>query len=344
MDYGRIIRRALEITWRYKVLWIFALLVTLFGGFQGGNSGLSSTSNTIRYDVNSGDIQRWWNGLPGGPFGGINAPNWGAILGAIAGVLAVLVIIALILTIVGIIVRYTSMGAMIGMVDEVERGGDTSFRSGLSRGWSRFLRLFAINLLLGVATFIALIPMFVALILGVGLIVGPVVAMTSGGRALPPMGVLWIIIVALAMLALIIVYAIALTGLVTLLREYAFRACVIERRGVFDSLGMAWRLFRTRFGDSLLLWLFMVGINLAIGVVTIPLVLLGIGSIVVPALLVGGATRSVVGALIAAAPFLIVVAVVTLFLNVLYVTFYSSYWTLGYRELRGTELLAEPAI
>ena len=39
MDYGRILRRALDINWRYRALWAFGILCALFsGGGVGGQS------------------------------------------------------------------------------------------------------------------------------------------------------------------------------------------------------------------------------------------------------------------------------------------------------------------
>ena len=52
----------------------------------------------------------------------------------------------------GIIVRYTSLGALAGMVNDIEDREETSFRAGLSIGWARLLRLLGIDLVLFVVT------------------------------------------------------------------------------------------------------------------------------------------------------------------------------------------------
>ena len=54
MDYGRIIKRSLEITWRNKVLWIFGIAATLFGAGGGGGSGAGN--NLFQYSFNKQDM------------------------------------------------------------------------------------------------------------------------------------------------------------------------------------------------------------------------------------------------------------------------------------------------
>ena len=51
MDYGKVLSRAWEITWRWKVLWILGFLASLASGGGGGGGPSSSFSG--------GDIERW---------------------------------------------------------------------------------------------------------------------------------------------------------------------------------------------------------------------------------------------------------------------------------------------
>jgi hypothetical protein len=45
MDYGYVLRRAWEITWRWKVLWIFGFLAGLARATSGGNPSYSFDSS-----------------------------------------------------------------------------------------------------------------------------------------------------------------------------------------------------------------------------------------------------------------------------------------------------------
>jgi hypothetical protein len=55
MDYGRIIKRSLEITWRNKVLWIFGLLLRCLE--RGRRWWTGAGNNLFQYSFTS----RIWN-------------------------------------------------------------------------------------------------------------------------------------------------------------------------------------------------------------------------------------------------------------------------------------------
>lgn len=343
MEHGRIVKRALEIAWRHKVLWVFGIVAALFGA-EGSSGG--GRWNGLQYVFSPRDIQRWQRGLPFGPRlpyrPGPPMPGWieqGAPI--MLGILAILAFFALALLVIGIIARYTSLGALAGMVDEIETRERTSFRSGLGRGWARMLRLLAIDLLIGIGMFIILIPIILVFMLGIAVAVGPAVVLAREHGGLMALGIVWGIGVGLAVLLLIILVAFALSALVTIVREFAFRACVLDRQGVFDALRGAVALTRERLREALLMWLLLVGIRLALGLVTVPLVLMGVGMTVVPALLAYRVAESFVAALVVAVPLLVVMILLGVVAGGIYLTFVSTVWTLSYRELRGKQLLAE---
>jgi hypothetical protein len=45
MDYGKLIGRALDISWQYKLLWIFGFFAALFGGMSGRSQGFISADD-----------------------------------------------------------------------------------------------------------------------------------------------------------------------------------------------------------------------------------------------------------------------------------------------------------
>ncbi len=345
MDHGRIVKRALEITWRHKVLWVFGIVAALFGVESSGGGG---RWNGLQYVLSPRDVQRWQRGLPFGPRlpyrPGPPMPGWieqGVPM--VLGILAILAFFALALLVIGIIARYTSLGALAGMVDEIETREHTSFRSGLGKGWSRMLRLLAIDLLIGIGVFIILIPVIVVFVLGIAVAVGPAMVLARDRSGLMVLGIVWGIGVGLAVILLMILVAFVFSALVTIVREFAFRACVLDRQGVFDALRGAVALMRERLREALLMWLLLVGIRLVLGLVTVPLVLMGVGMTVVPALLAYRVAESFVAALVVAVPLLVVMILLGVVVGGIYLTFISAVWTLSYRELRGKQLLAEAA-
>ncbi len=336
MEFGRIIKRAWNILWQHKVLWIFGIAAALFSG-----QGMPRVPNS-RYGFNGGDIERWRQGMPwmpGAPFGGRAMPQieqWGPALAAIAGLLF---IVGLAFLVARVLIGYTSVGALIGLVNDVEQSEAANFRSGFRQGWKRFLRLFAMDLIIGlVATIIVIGVVIVILVLGGVLIALPVALLMNTMDGPNWLAVVWGVGIGLILLLLFIVAMVAIGAAVTLTREYSFRASVIDQRGVFDALGDGAALARSRPRESLLMWLLLAAINLAVGLVSLPFVLLGMGMIVGPAFLAARATESPAGLLVAV-PFVLLFAVVALFVGGLYYAFCSSVWTLTYRELKSMPIL-----
>ena len=59
-DIGKILSRAWQILWKYKVLWIFGLLLALSGAGGGGGSGGGSNSNySNEYNNQFGDFENF---------------------------------------------------------------------------------------------------------------------------------------------------------------------------------------------------------------------------------------------------------------------------------------------
>lgn len=340
MEYGRIIKRALEITWRHKVLWVFGVAAVLFGGRGGGHGG--GGANGIQYTFSGADLERWRRTMPmmrppmgSWPWQGMPFPAWQGVLPAVLGILAIILVIGFLALVLGIIVRYTSLGALAGMVNEVEETERTSFRSGFRQGWARMLRLLAIDLLIGLGVFVAVLVLLVLVVAGAVIAIGPAIGLSDVGGGARAIGIIWAVGVGLGFLLVLILTILALVAAVTLIREFAFRACVIEKKGVFEALRASFRLVRSRLREAVLMWLVLLGIGLLVGLVAIPVALVGgIGGLVGPALLAFRMTHSWPMAVVAAMPFLLVLIPLSILVGGVYLTFQSAVWTLTYRELR----------
>jgi hypothetical protein len=343
MEYGRIIRRALGITWRHKVLWVFGVAAVVFGGGAGGGGHAAGRWNGLQYTFGRGDLGRLPRAMPFGlrpPMGPGAWPGnpvlaWQGAVAVVLGALAIILVLGLLVGLVSLVVRYTSLGALSSMVNEIEETEKTSFRSGLRRGWARMLRLVAIDLLIGVATLVAVLALVAFAVAGAAIAFGPAIGLSGMGSGAKALSVLWGVALGIGFLAVFILLIVALTAAVSLVREFAFRACVIDGMGVFQALDASMRLVRRRLREAALMWLLLLGINLLVGLVTIPLALGGIGGLLAPALLIFGMSRSLPAALLAATPFLLLIVPVSLLVGGVYLTFQSAVWTLTYRELRG---------
>jgi len=329
------------------VLWVFGIAAALFSGGVGGAPG---GGQGFRYTISGEDIERWRRGMPwmpGMPFqpwGWMEIPAWESIVPVIVGIVGVFVVVMLVIAIVGIIVRYTSLGALIGMVGEVEETDETHFQSGLRIGWRRFLRLLVIDLLIGIVLALVIVVFIVLLIIGGLMAAAPIALFADRGGGMVALGILIAVAIGLGLLLFMILVGMALSAVTTLIREYAYRACVLDMKGIFDALGAGITMMSTQFRESLLMWLLLLAINIALGLVSIPLAVLGGVGLVGPAIAVYSATRSIVAAVVAALPVLLVIFIVATLLSGVYLTWRSAVWTLTYRELRGREPLAETAL
>ncbi|MHB1319677.1 MAG: hypothetical protein ACYCYF_13760, partial [Anaerolineae bacterium] len=114
---------------------------------------------------------------------------------------------------------------------------------------------------------------------------------------------------------------------------YAFRAAVLEDSEVFDAIGQGIALLRGHLKESIWMWVVLGLIQMALGIVLVPLALVIGGATLVPALALWRATETAVLPVLVALPVLLVGGIILLAIQGLYLTFQSVTWTLVYREL-----------
>lgn len=300
MEYKNILKRAWDITWKHKALWLFGFFLALMGG-GGGAAGGRSGGPQVQYTFGSSDRL---------------SPS--AVLGLIIAVVA-LVLVAVIMAVV---IVPLSRGALIGMANEVEETGKTSVRSGFRQGWARCGRILLIDLLVGVPSgILAVVSLFMAL--------SPLLLLATQKAVPGILGVMTTIFLVLLWIGALI----AIGTLLGIVMEIAYRECVLAKRGVFASLSSAWRLARANARHVGMIWLLLLGINLAVGFLMLPLVLL-IGAIAAtPALAVYALGHSTVAAVIVGALLGMPGVLALMLAGAVHVVFRSTTWTLLYREI-----------
>ncbi len=144
MDYGNILSRAWQVTWKHKVLWIFGIFVALSSGSGSFNSGAN------------------WN--QGSSGGGGNFPqpdmppqlreflNSPALPIAIIALICLGLIIALAIFLMGV----ASTGALIGGIDLAESTGAVTFAQAWAIGTSNFLKILGLKIGVGIIGFVAI--------------------------------------------------------------------------------------------------------------------------------------------------------------------------------------------
>jgi len=327
MDHIKVLKRAWETTWRYRVLWVFGIILALTTGGGGGSGG-----------GGNGDLPS------SGDFSRLEIPpqSMGTLVAIGVGLACVIVI----LIIASIVARYVAETALIRMVDDHEETGEErSVRQGFRLGWSRTtLRLFLINLLIDLPTAVVFIGLFL-------LTAAPLLLLLTKNKVAGAIG----IVAAIGLFFLFILLAIVSGVVLSLLKRFFRRVCALEELGVIESIRQGFSVVRQHLKDVAIMWLIMIGLGLAWMIVMIPvtimLVVVALMLGAFPALLVGGlaslflegAVPWILAGAVGLPIFILVVAVPSLFLGGLAEVFKSSVWTLTYRELRALEgLETEP--
>lgn len=294
MNYGENITEAFWIALRNPYLWFFGLFV----GGTGFTVSLSGQTENF------------------GP-----SPNLARFLeDNLVALIIVGVVFVVSLMVVSIALSVISQAGLVAGVAALREGGSSSFsstwRSGTSHFWRMLGLLVSLVLITILLSFVAILPT---------VLVALVVLSVSESVGLS---------VALILLAVLVTIALFLLFLVplTIISAFATRTLVLDDRGVFDSVGEGYELFRNNIGKSLVVLLIQFGIVIAIsvslGAITFAAGFLA-SSLLSP-LLVDFSLVDVlltIGTLfVFSIPFLILGAIVG--------TFTHAYWTHAYLQLR----------
>ncbi len=329
MDHIKVLKRAWDITWRYRVLWVFGVLLALTTSRGGGGGG-------SQYNVSGDDFASFRGDFPI-PSAPPPPEVIASIVGALIAIGIALACVILILIVVFTVIRYVSETALIRLVDDHEETGEKrSLGQGIQMGWSRSaLRLFLIDLLIGLPLAIAFILLFLLALV-------PLLLWTTGSEAAGVIGTL----ATIGLIFFFILLAIVVAVVISLLMRFFHRACVLEDLGVIEAIKHGFRVVREHLGDVAIMWLIMLGVGIGLAVamiiVVILLLLLAVVLAGVPAFLAGGLASLafegpvpwIVGAAVGVPIFILVLVVPMLFLGGLIEVFKSSVWTLTYREVR----------
>ncbi|MCX7838603.1 MAG: hypothetical protein N2559_03990 [Anaerolineae bacterium] len=319
MDYGKIVARAFEITRKHRALWLFGILLALFGGGGGGGSG--------NFNI---------------PSGGDNFPRLPTLSSEVWQIITILIIalvcFAVIWLVLSIILRFVSRAALIGLVQELEAEQKApTVGRGFSIGAEHFWRLLGIALVINIPLAIISLVIVIIALLPLLMAIAPLI---SAGRSAPSEliavalsgGAISILLICCAALFLF-----ALNLVIVPFYQFITRACVIQKLGVMDSIRAGYHIVRANLGKVAVLYILAIGISIGFGIVILIVTLLFFAIIAGVGFAVYAVVQSEMPALIVAGIVAIPVILVLIFVSGLYATFESTYWTLGYRAVTTTE-------
>jgi hypothetical protein len=283
MDYGGLVKRALDIMWKFKYLWVFGFFLE-FGSGTGG----------------------WFGNLPEK----IKLPMGDFLSGALVGAIIFLVLVGFLIFLVFLIMYLISQGGLIHCVWKTESGEKPTLRDGWNAGVRNFWRILGISILIIILIFASAV-----------ITLGPFVALIIGFKVL-------------GLLSALVLFPVFLVLLVTalLVDLYAKRSCIIEGKGVFDSLSGGWETLKSNLGNSLVMALIGVGSTMVyvLGFVIVGLLLaLPFAALALANLLLGIFLGVVVG--------LVYIGLA----SALWGTYIDSLWTLAYLDMK--KLKSQPA-
>ncbi|MBU0731813.1 hypothetical protein KKC88_02945 [Patescibacteria group bacterium] len=305
MDYGKILKRSFEITKKYKILWIFGMLIISGGGGGIGNSGsgfseagnsfnASSSADQWIMDVQNFFINYWW-------------------------VVLIFVIALFLFMLIGFIVSLAAKGAMFKGVDTATKGEKVKFWHHFGFGFHKFWRILGIDLLI----FLIMLGILFAL----GLISIPFLIFFL----VPVIG--WIVFIMFILLAIIALFLAA--ALITMFINYIYCYALIEDKKIKESFRLGWDLMKENFSKTLVMALILFGVTFAFTLVA----LLAIFLIFVPLFIVGMVlyhSMGLWGGIITGIFALIILILFALLIKGIRNTYIISAWVLTWQELSGS--------
>ena len=364
MDHLKILKRAWDIVWKYRALWLIGLVLVLAGGavgsgFSGGPPGSGSPGGGSGGSGggNGGDQ---WNGWQ---YDGPGFRNWdelwnkiGPVVITILIVIAAIFVLAILIGIIKLILRYVTRTSLIEMVQRHEESDEkVGFWAGLRLGWTRSaFTLFLTNLLLKLPLILlTLLGMLIGTALVVVLIVlGVSIANQNAGgaEAAAIVFIIAAVFVAIVLMLPLMLIGVALRLVISLVSEIAFRVCIVERARPVDAIKEAIGLIRRNLWAAVLQYLLMLGLGIAWGIakfiVNLPLFFVALLVAGLPSLTVGGliawlGSAPIAGGVTGGLLFILAMIVVIGLPNIVFSTFatiyHSTAWTLTYRELRAID-------
>ncbi len=288
MDYGKLFTRAWNIVWAN--LWL--ILLGILAGFTG-----SSGSSGTNYQMSESDVTNAFDKLP-------FSQNFQALSGIMISLIIGIICFGLIVGIIFYLLSQVATGGLVAGVNSIEEGESATLRSSWVAGWHRKWTLAGIGLVLVIPVILVIL---ISLVIGISVFGAATVtnasSITSGDFS-PFAGVAMsgLVVLSLAFCCLLIPFFIFFGVWI----ELAYRACMLEGLGVFDSFGRGWNVLRTNLGPVVIVVLS----RFAVGIVLIlPMFISSIICCLWPLLL-------------------IVYGAVT--------TYFSTVWTLAWREWTGS--------
>jgi hypothetical protein len=316
MGYKGILRRSWEVTWKYKILWLFGL-------FAGSSFGSNSRTTTYTSPAGSTTTQAQMQAALADAHALAN--TWVSQAQLVYQQYAPLIWlglwIALLIIIAIVVVSVAARGGLVHLANEADEGRPVRAGAGWRVGFAKWWRVFGVG-------FLASLPMILLALIFSGVVAVAVVAWLRSPTPLS-LGpdIISTFIVAACGLFVLTVIGIFLGITLGIASELGLRYAVLNDRGALDSLKQGWRDLWTKRGAFKLFAIQLgLGILFAIAMGIVGSILAGPNLVVSTAAGVRVANPAGAGL-----TFLLIVPAAV------YAAFYSVVWTLFFRRMTGMQ-------
>jgi hypothetical protein len=300
MDYGWVLKRAWEITWKFKGLWVLGILASCSAGGGGGGHGGGSSGTGSQFNGESDprflQLQHWIESIP--------EQTW-ILIAVVAG------IVVLVLALVALVLGILGQGGLIAGFNQAETNGTVTLGEAFRIGKANFWRLLGVRAIFWLA----------GILLG---ILFAAVAITT------VLGTLGIGLICLIPLLCLLIPVGALVGVYVMLTQVAL---VTEALGVKESFLRSWEVMKASVGPVIVIGLIVVFGSAVIGLVlAFPLI-----AAVLPAAagLAFGTDQSTTTGLVTAGVCLVIYLPLLIVANGVLQTYVTGVWTLSWRQWTG---------
>lgn len=301
-NYGEVLGKAWQITWKFKVLWIFGLLASCGrssgGGGGGGTSG--GGGNGDGSGSNAGitlppDVQRFFDTLD----------PWMVMV----GVLALLLLVLLLIFVFNYISTIGRMGLVQGTLKADQGAERLTWADLLQTGGPLFWRVFWLNLLSGLAIGIILLILLLPFI---GL---SIITFGAGLLCLFPL----------------ICLLVPISWLLSIWLDQANISMIIEGSSISSALRKAWEVIRLNLAPYIVMAILLGIIGFMAGVIVVAPII-AVAFPFITGAIVGTEQAMGIGAIISIICCALLLPVWVLITGIS-TTFTTSTWTLTYLRL-----------
>jgi hypothetical protein len=295
MDYAEVLKKAWNITWKNKGLWILGILAACTGGGGGGGGSGSYQSSGSRFTGREfPGLQRFFNNIP---------------QDTLVLIIVAAVILALLIFVIVWVLGILGQAGLIAGVSQADEAGSVTLAEAWRLGLPHFWRMLGAGLLV------------VAVAIVLALIVGIPTALIAGltlGLGMICLAPLFCLLIPVGLLANVYI-------------TFVQNSIVVEKLPVMASFRRAWQVFRANLGTAIVMGLILLIGGFVVGlIIAVPFIAIALPAIV--AFSVGGQQTAQSATLVAVACGLVYLPVMIL-LNGILQTYVSGTWTLTYRRL-----------